>query len=244
MATKKESEDKAKEEVEEAKEKKDSKSTKKADAKEEKAAKKPAKKKAATKKEAAEDKKEVKVETKVKARSKKEAAEDTVNDLKDLGSVVSSDANETKSETPAVTVSDVKERVKKVDTQGRAYATGRRKNAVARVWVKPGTGKVTVNGRDQSVYFARHTQRLVLNQPFFIVNRTGQFDVVCTVKGGGLSGQAGAVRHGISRALENFDPELRPALKKAGMLTRDARMVERKKVGKHKARRSKQWGKR
>jgi small subunit ribosomal protein S9 len=110
--------------------------------------------------------------------------------------------------------------------------------------LKPGTGKVVVNGRDQSVYFARHTQRLILNQPFLIANRVGSFDVMCTVAGGGLSGQAGAVRHGISRALQNFEPELRAALKKAGMLTRDSRTVERKKVGLHKARRSKQWAKR
>jgi small subunit ribosomal protein S9 len=135
-------------------------------------------------------------------------------------------------------------REKKVDKLGRAYATGRRKDAVARVWLKPGTGKVVVNGRDQSVYFARHTQRLILNQPFLIVNRVGAFDVMCTVAGGGLSGQAGAVRHGISRALQNFEPELRSALKKAGMLTRDSRVVERKKIGLHKARRSKQWAKR
>jgi small subunit ribosomal protein S9 len=135
-------------------------------------------------------------------------------------------------------------RVQKLDAQGRAQATGRRKNAVARVWLKPGRGTVTVNDRDQTVYFARHTQRLVLNQPFLIVNRVGQYDVICTVTGGGLSGQAGAVRHGISRALENYEPALRPALKKAGMLTRDSRIVERKKTGKHKARRSKQWAKR
>jgi small subunit ribosomal protein S9 len=135
-------------------------------------------------------------------------------------------------------------RTKIVDAKGRAYATGRRKDAVARVWLKPGKGQVIVNGRDQSVYFARQTQRLILNQPFLIVNRVGSFDVVCTVKGGGLSGQAGAVRHGITRALQNFEPELRPALKKAGLLTRDSRVVERKKVGKHKARRSKQWAKR
>ena len=136
------------------------------------------------------------------------------------------------------------ERVQVLDKQGRAYGTGRRKDAVARVWIKPGTGKVVVNGRDQAKYFARQTQRLILNQPFLIVNSVGKFDVMCTVKGGGLSGQAGAVRHGISRALENFDPEMRPALKKAGMMTRDARVVERKKVGKHKARRTKQWAKR
>lgn len=136
------------------------------------------------------------------------------------------------------------QRVKKVDAQGRAYGTGRRKDAVARVWVKAGTGKVTVNDRDQSVYFARHTHRLILNQPFLVVNSVGRYDVICTVKGGGLSGQAGAVRHGISRALQNFDPELRAALKKAGMLTRDPRAVERKKVGMHGARRTKQWAKR
>jgi small subunit ribosomal protein S9 len=135
-------------------------------------------------------------------------------------------------------------RVQKLDPQGRAQATGRRKGAVARVWLKPGRGTVTVNGRDQTIYFARHTQRLVLNQPFLIVNRVGQYDVIATVTGGGLSGQAGAVRHGISRALENYEPDLRGLLKKAGMLTRDSRIVERKKVGRHKARRSKQWAKR
>jgi small subunit ribosomal protein S9 len=135
-------------------------------------------------------------------------------------------------------------REKKIDAQGRAYATGRRKTSAARVWIKPGSGKVTVNGRDQVTYFARHTHRLILNQPFLIVNGVGKFDVVCTVKGGGLSGQAGAVRHGISRALQNFDPALRPALKKAGMMTRDDRIVERKKVGMHGARRTKQWAKR
>jgi small subunit ribosomal protein S9 len=135
-------------------------------------------------------------------------------------------------------------RVQKIDAKGRSYATGRRKDAVARVWLQRGNGKVTVNGRDQAVYFARQTQRLILNQPFLIVESVGHFDIVCTVKGGGLSGQAGAVRHGISRALENFDPQYRPALKKAGMLTRDSRVVERKKVGKHGARRTKQWAKR
>lgn len=135
-------------------------------------------------------------------------------------------------------------RVQIIDKQGRAYATGRRKDAVARVWLKPGKGQVIVNGRDQSVYFARQTQRLILNQPFLIVNRVGSFDIWCTVAGGGLSGQAGAVRHGISRCLQNYEPELRAALKKAGMLTRDSRTVERKKVGLHKARRSKQWAKR
>jgi len=163
-----------------------------------------------------------------------------VKGLKDLGGAVTAAAPAT-----AIAAVESKEpRVQKIDKQGRAYATGRRKDAVARVWIKPGKGTVTVNGRDQAVYFARQTQRLILNQPFLIVSRVGQFDVICTVKGGGLSGQAGAVRHGISRALENYEPGLRPGLKKAGMLTRDSRIVERKKIGKHKARRSKQWVKR
>lgn len=177
---------------------------------------------------------------------KKETKDEAITDLKDLGAAVKAEGKaEAKAEkSEANTENQPVERVKTVDAQGRAYATGRRKDAVARVWIKPGSGKVVVNGRDQTVYFARQTQRLVLNQPFLIVDRVGQFDVMCTVKGGGLSGQAGAVRHGISRALENFEPELRPALKKAGMLTRDSRTVERKKIGKHKARRSKQWAKR
>jgi small subunit ribosomal protein S9 len=130
------------------------------------------------------------------------------------------------------------------DAQGRAYATGRRKNAVARVWIKPGKGKITVNDRDWTVYFARPTLRMIIEQPFEISARSGQFDVVCTVNGGGLSGQAGAVRHGISRALTMFEPELRPELKHAGMLTRDSRVVERKKYGRRKARRGMQWAKR
>ncbi len=132
----------------------------------------------------------------------------------------------------------------KIDAQGRAYATGRRKDAVARVWIKPGSGKVTVNGREQAVYFARPVLRMILGQPFEVAERKDQFDVVCTVKGGGLSGQAGAVRLGISRALVNFEPTLRSVLKKAGFLTRDARIVERKKYGKAKARRSFQFSKR
>jgi len=132
----------------------------------------------------------------------------------------------------------------KKDAQGRSYATGRRKDATARVWIKPGSGKVVVNGRTQEVYFGRPTHLLVLNQPFFISGRVNHYDVMCTVKGGGLSGQAGAIRHGISQALQLFEPELRGPLKAAGMLTRDARAVERKKVGLHKARRAKQWVKR
>ena len=182
------------------------------------------------------------------AKKETENKEEAVKDLKDLGEAVKTeeakaDAPEAAAEVKSEGSAPVK-RVQVLDKQGRAYGTGRRKGAVARVWIKPGSGKVTVNGRDQATYFARQTQRLILNQPFLIVNSVGKFDVVCTVKGGGLSGQAGAVRHGISRALECFEPEMRPALKKAGMLTRDARIVERKKVGKHKARRTKQWAKR
>jgi len=135
-------------------------------------------------------------------------------------------------------------REKETDAQGRAYATGRRKNAVARVWVKPGTGKITVNGRDSPIYFARPVLRMLINQPFAVVNRLGQFYVNCTVIGGGLSGQAGAVRHGISKALLNYEPGLRPALKAQGFLTRDSRVVERKKYGRAKARRSFQFSKR
>jgi small subunit ribosomal protein S9 len=131
-----------------------------------------------------------------------------------------------------------------LDKQGRAYATGRRKDAVARVWIKPGSGKITINGRDQEVYFARPTLRLVINQPFGIAERDGAYDVVCTVKGGGLSGQAGAVKHGISQALTKFEPILRAPVKAAGFLTRDSRTVERKKYGKAKARRSFQFSKR
>ncbi len=141
--------------------------------------------------------------------------------------------------TPAAPLRD-----KEVDQYGRAYATGRRKDAVARVWLKPGTGKVTVNGRDQEVYFARPTLRLVINQPFQVTDRDGQYDVVATVKGGGLSGQAGAVKHGISQALAKFEPELRAPVKAAGFLTRDSRVVERKKYGRAKARRSFQFSKR
>ena len=135
-------------------------------------------------------------------------------------------------------------REKEVDAQGRAYATGRRKDAVARVWLKPGTGKIIVNGREQEVYFARPTLRLVINQPFQIADREGQYDVVATVKGGGLSGQAGAVKHGISQALSKFEPELRSTVKAAGFLTRDPRVVERKKYGRAKARKSFQFSKR
>jgi small subunit ribosomal protein S9 len=132
----------------------------------------------------------------------------------------------------------------KKDAQGRSYATGKRKNAVARVWVKPGNGKIVVNGRALEVYFARPVLRMLINQPFQVADRVAQFDVVCTVAGGGLSGQAGAVRHGISRALTFFEPALRSPLKAGGFLTRDSRVVERKKYGKAKARRSFQFSKR
>ncbi len=132
----------------------------------------------------------------------------------------------------------------KRDELGRSYATGKRKDAVARVWLKPGAGKITVNGREFERYFVRPVLRMVIHQPFEAADRKDQFDVTCTVKGGGLSGQAGAVRHGISKALSLYEPELRPVLKKGGFLTRDARVVERKKYGKAKARRSFQFSKR
>ena len=164
------------------------------------------------------------------------ADEQTMTDLKDLGGAVEG--------TVAAPVSTTPLREKIVDKQGRAYATGRRKDAVARVWIKPGSGKITVNGRDQETYFARPTLRLVINQPFGLTERVGQYDVIATVKGGGLSGQAGAVKHGISQALQLHQPHLRAALKAAGFLTRDSRVVERKKYGKAKARRSFQFSKR
>jgi small subunit ribosomal protein S9 len=135
-------------------------------------------------------------------------------------------------------------REQQLDKQGRAYATGRRKDAVARVWLKPGSGKIIVNGREQEVYFARPTLRLVINQPFSVAEREGQYDVVATVTGGGLSGQAGAVKHGISQALTRYEPVLRSVVKSAGFLTRDSRAVERKKYGRAKARRSFQFSKR
>ena len=134
--------------------------------------------------------------------------------------------------------------VQKLDKQGRAYATGKRKNAVARVWIKRGTGKITVNNREIEVFFARPVLRMMINQPLGVANRNGQYDVICRVSGGGLSGQAGAVRHGLSKALTYFEPELRSVLKRGGFLTRDSRVVERKKYGKAKARRSFQFSKR
>ena len=156
-----------------------------------------------------------------------------LKDLRELGTAVRG------TQAPAAP-----KRERKVDAQGRAYATGKRKDAIARVWLKPGSGKITVNGRDSTIYFARPVLRMMINQPFSVVNRAGQFDIVATVVGGGLSGQAGAVRHGISRALTLFEPDLRPALKQGGFLTRDSRTVERKKYGRAKARRSFQFSKR
>jgi small subunit ribosomal protein S9 len=165
---------------------------------------------------------------------------DTVNSLSDLQTL----GEGVEAAAPVNVQAPTPLRQQELDKQGRAYATGRRKDAVARVWVKPGTGKITVNGRDQETYFARPTLRLVINQPFTVTERTGQYDVVCTVKGGGLSGQAGAVKHGISQALTKYEPALRPAVKAEGFLTRDSRTVERKKYGRAKARKSFQFSKR
>lgn len=159
-----------------------------------------------------------------------------IKSLDDLKSAVSG--------TPAAAVAAAVERTPVRDAQGRAYATGKRKNAVARVWVKPGTGKITVNGKEMPVYFARPVLQLIVNQPFGVAGVEGQYDVMATVVGGGLSGQAGAVKHGISKALQLHEPSLRAALKAAGFLTRDSRVVERKKYGKRKARRSFQFSKR
>jgi small subunit ribosomal protein S9 len=134
--------------------------------------------------------------------------------------------------------------VQKLDKHGRAYATGKRKDAVARVWIKPGAGAVLINNRTIDVYFARPVLRMLIQQPLVAANRNGQYDVICTVSGGGLSGQAGAVRHGISKALTQYEPDLRSVLKRGGFLTRDSRVVERKKYGRAKARRSFQFSKR
>ena len=144
----------------------------------------------------------------------------------------------------ATSTTEVKVRKANKDKLGRSYATGKRKDAVARVWIKPGKGNITINVKSIDQYFARPVLKMVINQPFEITNRVNEFDVVCTVKGGGLSGQAGAIKHGISIALNEYEPELRSVLKKAGFLTRDDRVVERKKYGKAKARRSYQFSKR
>jgi small subunit ribosomal protein S9 len=165
-------------------------------------------------------------------------ANERVTDLKDLRDLGTAGV------TTQATTAAAPRYERKVDAQGRSYATGKRKDAIARVWIKPGSGKITINDRDSTVYFARPVLRMMINQPFSIVNRAGQFDVIATVVGGGLSGQAGAVRHGISRALTLFEPDLRGALKQGGFLTRDSRTVERKKYGRAKARRSFQFSKR
>ncbi|MBE0413825.1 30S ribosomal protein S9 [Yoonia sp.] len=161
---------------------------------------------------------------------------DQVNSLEELGQVAEGVAE------AVVAVAAPREPVR--DELGRSYATGKRKDAVARVWIRPGSGKVTVNGKEMKTYFARPVLQMILAQPFSVAGVTGQFDVVATVKGGGLSGQAGAVKHGVSKALQLYDPSLRPALKAAGFLTRDSRVVERKKYGKAKARKSFQFSKR
>ncbi|RYB05690.1 30S ribosomal protein S9 [Lichenibacterium ramalinae] len=157
---------------------------------------------------------------------------ETLSSLQDLANINAS----TQPEAPV--------HVQKLDAQGRAYATGKRKDAVARVWIKPGSGKITVNGRAFDAYFARPVLRMIVQQPLGIVSRTNQYDLTVTVAGGGLSGQAGAVRHGLSKALTYFEPELRAPLKREGFLTRDSRVVERKKYGHKKARRSFQFSKR
>ena len=166
---------------------------------------------------------------------------ETVSDLADLKDIAG-DAPEGDAATIAESTMPLREQ--ELDQHGRAYATGRRKDAVARVWVKPGKGVITINGKDQETYFARPTLRLIINQPFGITEREGQYDVIATVRGGGLSGQAGAVKHGISQALTKYEPALRATVKAAGFLTRDSRVVERKKYGRAKARRSFQFSKR
>ena len=172
----------------------------------------------------------------VEEKAAKDAAESA-------STIIDGEANSVKTPIDAPT-DNVVTADQKIDAQGRSYATGKRKNAIARVWIKPGPGKITVNGRELNTYFARPVLRMVVNQPFGVTDREDQYDVVCTVKGGGLSGQAGAVKHGISKALTYYEPALRGALKKEGFLTRDSRVVERKKFGRKKARRSFQFSKR
>ena len=159
-----------------------------------------------------------------------------IESMDEIGSAIAAEAE------PVVETQSEREPVR--DELGRSYATGKRKNAIARVWLKPGTGRITVNSKQMDVYFARPVLQMVLRQPFEITNSENQFDVMATVRGGGLSGQAGAIKHGISKALQLYEPSFRPLLKSAGFLTRDARVVERKKYGKRKARRSFQFSKR
>ena len=166
---------------------------------------------------------------------------ESVRDLADLGNIAG-DAPEADAAVVAQSTAPLREQ--ELDQYGRAYATGRRKDATARVWIKPGKGTITINGKEQETYFARPTLRLVINQPFAITDREGQYDVIATVRGGGLSGQAGAVKHGIAQALTKYEPALRSTVKSAGFLTRDSRVVERKKYGRAKARRSFQFSKR
>jgi small subunit ribosomal protein S9 len=173
--------------------------------------------------------------------------ENTVQSLSDLADLTANAplaTDDAAPQAPVRTGPAAPIRAQEIDAQGRAYATGRRKDAVARVWLKPGSGKITINGRDQEVYFARPTLRLVIAQTFQVADRVDQYDIVATVKGGGLSGQAGAVKHGIAQALSKYEPALRSAVKAAGFLTRDPRVVERKKYGRAKARRSFQFSKR
>ena len=181
-------------------------------------------------------KKTTKAAAKAETKTEEKAAEATEAPAEEAA------AEDTVVDTPVVEEAPLREQ--ELDQYGRAYATGRRKDAVARVWLKPGKGVITINGRDQAVYFARPTQRLIINQPFGITDRNGQYDIVATVKGGGLSGQAGAVLHGIAQALSKYEPALRTTVKRAGFLTRDSRVVERKKYGRAKARRSFQFSKR
>ncbi len=159
-----------------------------------------------------------------------------IKSLEDLGDAAATEGVIAESTAPV--------HVQKLDVHGRAYATGKRKDAIARVWLKPGSGRIQVNNRDFDKYFARPVLQMLLKQPLQLVERLDQYDIMATVKGGGLSGQAGAVRHGISKALTHYEPDLRPALKKGGFLTRDSRTVERKKYGRRKARRSFQFSKR
>ena len=166
-------------------------------------------------------------------------ADEETKSLEDLKDALEGEGGPDEPTAPAAPVYE-----QMLDAHGRAYATGKRKDAVARVWIKPGPGNIVVNGRDQTVYFARPVLRMILQQPLEAVNRKDQYDIKCTVSGGGLSGQAGAVRHGLAKALVRYEPELRSSLKRGGFLTRDARVVERKKYGKAKARRSFQFSKR